>query len=103
MEMMLTEENFDSTISKGIAVIDFTAPWCGPCKMLSPIIDKIAENNPDIIVAKVDIDQSPAITLRYNVMSIPTILIFKDGEPKEQTVGVVSEKVIMQKVDSLRG
>jgi len=99
----LNDANFDSTVEKGIAIVDFWAPWCGPCKMMTPIVEKIAKNNPDFVVGKVDIDKSPSIATRFNVMSIPTIIILKDGQPMDQTVGVVNEKTIMDKVNALGG
>ena len=94
----LNDANFDTTVAKGIAIVDFWAPWCGPCKMMTPILEKIAKNNPNLTVGKVDIDKTPGIASKFNVMSIPTLIILKDGQPVEQTVGVVSEKVIMEKI-----
>jgi len=102
MALELNDNNFDETIKVGVTVVDFWAPWCGPCKMMAPLVDKIAANNPDLKVGKVDIDESPDIAQKYNVMSIPTIIIFKDGEPVDQTVGVVNEKVIMAKVEAAK-
>ena len=102
MTLELNESNFKNTIEKGVALIEFWAPWCGPCKMMSPLIDKIANNNPDLIVGKVDIDASQNISQMYNIQSIPTIIIFKNGEAMEQTVGVVNEKTIMNKVESVK-
>jgi thioredoxin 1 len=98
----LNESNFDRTIAKGISIIDFWAPWCGPCKMMTPIIEKIAEDNTEIIVGKVNIDKSQSIAQKFNVLSIPTILIMKDGEPMEQTVGVVSASTILQKIEKVK-
>ena len=97
----LNESNYDATVKKGIAIIDFWAPWCGPCKKMTPVIEKIAKDHPQYIVGKVDIDQAPSIASRYNVMSIPTIIILKDGNPVEQTVGLVSEKVILEKLNTV--
>jgi len=99
MALELNETNFETAIGKGIAIVDFWAPWCGPCKMMTPIIDKLSINHPELIVAKVNIDESPEIAKKYNIMSIPTIIIYKDGEPLEQTVGVVTEKAIIEKVN----
>ena len=103
MALELNENNFAEAVKKGVSVVDFWAPWCGPCKMMAPVVDKIALNNPDLIVAKVNVDESPQLATRYNVMSIPTIIILKDGEPADQTIGVVAEKVIMEKVGALKG
>jgi thioredoxin 1 len=102
MAKELNESNFDENIKEGIAIVDYWAPWCGPCKAMAPLIDKIATNNPDILVAKVDIDQSPHLAQKYNVLSIPTIIFYKNGNPVHQTVGVVSEKAILEKINSLR-
>jgi thioredoxin 1 len=102
MAIELNDKNFDENIKSGITLVDFWAPWCGPCKMMNPVVTKIENNNPDIKVAKVDIDESPSLAQKYNVMSIPTIIIFKDGEPVDQTVGVVPEKAIMAKVNAAK-
>ena len=102
MALVLNDSNFEETVKKGVSVVDFWAPWCGPCKMMAPLVDKIAANNPDLKVGKVDIDESPLIAQKYNVMSIPTIIIFKDGEPVDQTVGVVNEKALMAKVEAVK-
>ena len=102
MALELNNNNFEETIKEGISVIDFWAPWCGPCKMMAPVVDKIAANNPDLKVGKIDIDESPHIAQKYNVMSIPTIIIFKDGEPIDQTVGVVNEKAILAKIEAAK-
>jgi thioredoxin 1 len=101
MAKELNESNFSSSIEKGIAIVDFWAPWCGPCKMMTPVIEKIANENPNLIVAKVNVDECPGIAQKYNILSIPTIIIFKDGEPSGQTIGVVTEKVIMEKVKAI--
>ena len=102
MALELNESNFTEMIKEDISVVDFWAPWCGPCKKMIPIIDKLAENHPELKVGKVNVDESPDIAKKYNIMSIPTIIIFKDGEPAEQTVGVVSENQILEKVNSLK-
>ncbi len=78
----LDSSNFDSTVSQGKStLVDFWAPWCNPCRMLAPTIDKLAEEVGDkAIVAKVDVDQSPDIAQRYGINTIPTIIFFKNGE-----------------------
>jgi thioredoxin 1 len=97
----LDDTNFDSEVAEGIAIIDFWAPWCGPCKQMTPVMQKLAEGHPQYIVGKVDIDKSPDIASRFNIMSIPTVVILKNGQPVEQCSGVVSEKVILDKVKSV--
>jgi len=98
MFLELNQTNFYEKIEKDIVVVDFWAPWCGPCRQMNPVIEKFAKNNPNIVVAKLNVDESPDIAGKYNIMSIPTIIVFKDGEPAEQIMGVVTEKVLSDKV-----
>lgn len=97
----LTESTFDEFISSGVCLIDFWAPWCGPCRMLAPIVEEIANELPDYKVAKVNVDDCPHISRTYNVMSIPTLIFFKDGQPMHSSVGVVAKTVIKEKLQSL--
>jgi thioredoxin 1 len=90
MALVLTEENFEAeVINSGKAVlVDFWAEWCGPCKMISPIIDALAEELGDaVVVGKVEVDNAQALAAKYGVRSIPFLLFFKDGEVKDQIVG----------------
>ena len=99
----LTNENFDSEVtSSSIPVlVDFTATWCGPCKMLTPIVEKIAnENVGKYKVAKLDIDDAPRITQRFGVRSVPTILVFKAGEKKGQHVGVTNKETLIKLLEA---
>jgi len=84
------DSNFDQTVLKADkpVLVDFWAPWCRPCLMVAPILDELAEEySGRASIARVDIDQSPKIAARYNIMSIPTMLIFKEGKPFSNTVG----------------
>ncbi len=85
----LSENNFSSEIlnAKGVALVDFYADWCGPCKMVSPIVDEIAEENPDIVVGKVNVDEASALAMQYGVVSIPTLIAFKGGKEAERIIG----------------
>ena len=96
MVKKLDTTNFEETISSGVSLVDFWATWCGPCKMLSPIIDSLATKIEDAIIAKVNIDEARAIAEKFNVSSIPTIIIFKDGEEKERITGVKPEGEILK-------
>ena len=94
---IFNEDNFQNEVlnSDKITIVDFYADWCGPCKMMSPVIDKIAEENAETIkVGKVNVDESQDLAMKYNVMSIPTILIFKDGNILKTFIGVTSKQEI---------
>ncbi len=90
----LTKENFKSEVleSKGVVVVDFWAPWCGPCRALGPILEEFAHENENIKVAKVNVDDNQEIAGEYRVMSIPTVIIFKDGEVINKSVGLVPKE-----------
>ena len=77
-------------------IIDCYAPWCGPCKMISPIIDKIAEEEKDIVFVKINVDNAEKITNDFQIMSIPTILVFENGELKEKVVGFRSKTELLE-------
>ncbi len=99
----LTEENFESEIGSGIAVVDFWAAWCGPCKMFAPVLDEIAEANlPDVKVGKVNVDEQPELARQFKVMTIPTVVIFKDGKAQTTSVGVKPKKEVLEMIERLR-
>lgn len=87
----LNKSNFDENIAKGNVLVDFWAPWCGPCRMLAPTLEEIAAENPQIIVAKINIDEEPELAAQFGVMSIPTVVAFKNGEKAGQSVGLVQK------------
>ncbi len=85
----VTDQNFDEAIKSGVTLVDFWAPWCGPCQMLGPVIEEIATELKDQAnVYKLNVDDNPNISGRFNVMSIPTIMLFKDGEVVDTMIGV---------------
>ena len=87
MEIKLTVENFESVTNTGKPVlIDFWATWCGPCRMLSPIVDEVAEERTDVKVGKVNVDEQPDLAAQFGVMSIPTLLVFEQGKLVRQAV-----------------
>ena len=77
--------------AKGTVLVDFFATWCGPCKMLSPVLEKVAEKHPDVKVVKVDVDQASDLASQYGVMGVPTMIVFKDGQIANKAVGYKSE------------
>ena len=98
----LTDENFEEAVKKYKAlIVDFWAPWCMPCKILAPTVESLAKKHQGTVVfGKINIDENESIPAKYNIMSIPTLIVFKDGKPVEQIVGVVPEKTIEEKIFS---
>ena len=94
----VTNENFAAEVlgSDKTVLVDFWASWCGPCKMLSPMVDQIAEERPDIKVCKINVDDEPELAGQYGVMSIPNLLVFKNGEKVNSSVGVVPKAKILE-------
>jgi thioredoxin 1 len=86
--VQLNDTTFDSTVASGPVLVDFWAEWCGPCKAVAPILDEIADEKADALtIAKVNVDDHPALAQRFEVMSIPTLLLFKDGQVQHRIVG----------------
>lgn len=102
MALKFTEENFNKEVleSDSAVLVDFYADWCGPCKMMAPVIDEIATEFDGIAkVGKLDVDNAQELSAKYRVMSIPTLIVFKNGEPKETIVGVVSKDEVVNKLN----
>lgn len=97
----LTDETFESEVLKydGVVLVDFWAQWCGPCKMIAPIIDELASDlEGKAKVVKVDVDKAQSLAMQYGVMSIPTLIIFKSGEIVDQMVGAMGKDQLLEKV-----
>ena len=91
---ILTESTFGEAIASGETLVDFWATWCGPCRMQAPIVEQFAEAHPEVKVAKVDVDENPNLARRFGIMSIPTVIAFRDGEVVNKRVGLSPMPVI---------
>lgn len=98
----LNNNNFESEVlkSQGKVLVDFSATWCGPCKMLAPLVDAYAEAHAgELVVGKVDIDESMALAQAYQVMSVPTLILFENGTPVRQSIGLIPAEALEQFVN----
>ena len=101
-EVEYTEANFEAETGAGVALIDFWAPWCGPCRMQGPIVEQIAESFADKAkIGKLNVDENPGLAARFGVSGIPTIIITKDGEEAARMVGLQTAEVLTEKLNSL--
>lgn len=103
MVKVIGSSEFQAEISKGVVVVDFYADWCGPCKMIAPIFSELAQEMTEVKFIKVDVDKSPDIANSYKVMSIPTIIVFKDGEEAEKIVGFKPKEGLAEIIQKVAG
>ena len=100
----LDESNFDREVTKseGAVIVDFWAEWCGPCKMIAPLLDEIAREKVGVVkVAKVNVDESQSLSFKYNIRAIPALLFFKNGQLRDQVTGVTSKKDLLSRLEAL--
>ena len=98
----LTEQNFDEIIKDGVVMVDFWAPWCGPCRMIAPVIDKLAaEYQGKAKICKVNTDEQQELAAKFGIRSIPTIFFYKNGEKVDEMIGAATEAGFKDKLDSL--
>lgn len=102
MAFEITDANFEEKVldNQGVTVIDFWAEWCGPCRMIAPIIEELSsEYEGKALIGKLNVDENPNVSMKYGIMSIPTLLILKNGEVVDKHVGVTSKKVLTDKIE----
>ena len=96
-----TKDGFDKALSQGkLMMVDFWASWCGPCRMLGPVIEQLYNQYPDVVVGKVNVDDEQELAMRYGVMSIPTVIFFKDGKEIDRKVGVMPPEAFVQVLEA---
>ena len=100
MAKIINSQEFDNTIESGVVVVDFFATWCGPCKMLSPVIDELSGELENVNFVKVDIDQSMDLAQKFKIVSVPTLKVFKNGEEVDTLMGVMPKEVLKSKVEA---
>ena len=99
MEKIVTDANFSEIINTDqLVLIDFWATWCGPCQLITPVIEEIAQERTDIIVAKVDVDQTPNLAIKFGIDAIPAILTFKNGEVQNRAIGLMDKAALLKKL-----
>jgi thioredoxin 1 len=105
MAMEFTDDNFEKEVLQSDipVLVDFWAPWCGPCKVLGPVIEELAEEYKDkgVKIGKMNVDENQTVPGQFGIMSIPTLIFFKDGQPQDQAVGAQPKEKLIEKLDAL--
>ncbi len=98
----LSEKNFEEEVLKSDkpVLLDFWASWCGPCKMLSPVIDELSEEHPEYKFCKVNVDEEESLAIKFGIMSIPTLIVFKNGEQKAKNIGAIPKESVLSLIQN---
>lgn len=98
MAIEITTDNFEEVVLKNEkpVLVDFWATWCGPCKMLAPVVEEFAGEQADVVVGKIDVDKHPLLASKYGIMTIPTLMLFKDGEMIKKSIGVIPKDALVK-------
>ncbi len=101
MAITITKDNFAAEVeqAQGTVLLDFWASWCGPCRMLSPILDQLADERSDIKLGKINVDEQPELASRFDVMSIPTLVVYKNGQKVNEAVGLMPKEQVAALLD----
>jgi len=101
MRVIESVDEFHDIIQKGVVLVDFFAKWCGPCRMMEPVLSRLEKDMQDITIVKVNVDSLPQLAIDYGVRGIPTLIIFKDGEEKDRIIGLVGFDILKQRLTDL--